>query len=327
MIARAHRASGETLAADFEAEAKFDALPVTRGETGVTAFLTVQEGCDKFCTFCVVPYTRGAEFSRPSAAIAREAEALAERGVRELTLLGQNVNAYENDAGGGLAALIRRLAGIPGIARIRYTTSHPRDMDADLIAAHGEIEALMPYLHLPVQSGSDRILKAMNRSHTIEDYLKTIARIRQARPDIALSGDFVVGFPGESEADFQATLDLVGQVRHASAFSFKYSRRPGTPAAAMAGQIDEAVKIERLARLQTLLESQQREFNAGQVGRTLPVLFEKKGRHPGQIIGRSPYLQAVHCEGSGGLIGQIAPVSIVTSAHMSLGGERVKAFA
>ena len=323
MIARVHRANGETLAADFEAQAKFDALPDLRGETGVTAFLTVQEGCDKFCTFCVVPYTRGAEYSRPSGDIEREARALAERGVREVTLLGQNVNAFANDEGGGLAGLIRRLARIPGLARIRYTTSHPRDMDDELIAAHGEVEALMPYLHLPVQSGSDKILKAMNRSHTTGNYLKTIERVRVARPDIALSGDFIVGFPGETDADFEATMSLVREVGHASAFSFKYSRRPGTPASAMAGQVAEEVKIERLARLQALLETQQRAFNADTVGRTVPVLFEKPGRHAGQMIGRSPYLQAVHCPGGLDLIGQIAPVTITLSAHMSLGGERV----
>ena len=327
MIARAHRANGETLAADFEAQAKFDALPIERGETGVTAFLTVQEGCDKFCTFCVVPYTRGAEYSRPSADIEREARALAAGGVREVTLLGQNVNAFQNDEGGGLAALVRRLARIPGLDRIRYTTSHPRDMDDALIAAHGEVEALMPYLHLPVQSGSDRILKAMNRAHTVDDYLTTIARVRAARPDIALSGDFIVGFPGETDADFEATLNLVRTVKHASAFSFKYSRRPGTPASAMAGQVAEEVKIDRLARLQAVLEAQQRAFNADMIGRTVPVLFEKPGRHTGQIIGRSPYLQAVHCDGGADLIGRIVPVTIASAAHMSLGGTRAGVFA
>jgi len=322
MIARAHRASGERLAADFEAQAKFDALP-ERGDTGVTAFLTIQEGCDRFCTFCVVPYTRGAEFSRAPGAIEAEARALAARGVREITLLGQNVNAYAGEGGVDLAALIARLARIPGIARLRYTTSHPADMGEALIAAHGEIDALMPYLHLPVQSGSDRILKAMNRAHDVAGYLRTLERVRAARPDIALSGDFIVGFPGETEADFEATLDLVREVRFASAFSFKYSRRPGTPASAMAGQVDEGVKTERLARLNALLEAQQRDFNAGMVGRTLPVLFEKPGRHPGQVVGRSPYLQAVHCEGPANLIGRIEPVVIDAAAHMSLSGARV----
>ena len=321
LIAKAHRARGERLATDFEAEAKFDSLPAERNPTGVTAFLTAQEGCDRFCTFCVVPYTRGAEFSRPAAAIEAEARSLAGRGVREVTLLGQNVNAYRDAAGTGLASLVRRLARIPGLARIRYTTSHPADMGEDLIAAHGEVEALMPYLHLPVQSGSDRVLKAMNRAHSVESYRRTVERIRAARPDIALSSDFIVGFPGESEVDFEATLDLVREVVFAGAFSFKYSRRPGTPAAAMPGQVDEAVKSERLARLQALLEAQQRAFNTAQVGRDLPVLFERPGRHPGQIIGRSPYLQAIHCDGGEALIGRIAPVRIVGAAHNSLAGD------
>ena len=319
LIARTHRARGERLAADFEPQDKFDVLgPVGRTPSGVTAFLTVQEGCDKFCTFCVVPYTRGGEWSRPPEAIEAEAQSLAAQGVREVTLLGQNVNAYAGE--GGLAALIRRLAKIPGLDRIRYTTSHPRDMDEALIAAHREVEALMPYLHLPVQSGSDKILKAMNRAHTAESYLRLIERIRAARPDIAISGDFIVGFPGERDADFEATLDLVRAVGHAGAFSFKYSRRPGTPAAAMPGQIAEAVKDERLARLNALLDEQARAFNASQVGATLPVLFERKGRHAGQLIGRSPYLQAVHAVAPDGLIGQIVPVRIESAARMSLGG-------
>ncbi len=322
LIARAHRSRGERLAADFEAEEKFDLLPMDRRPDGVTAFLTVQEGCDRFCTFCVVPYTRGAEFSRPAAAIEAEARRLVDKGVREITLLGQNVNAYHNDDGGGLAGLIRRLARIPGLARLRYTTSHPADMDEALIAAHGEVEVLMPYLHLPVQSGSDRILKAMNRAHTVDSYRRTIDRVRAARPDIALSCDFIVGFPGETDADFEASMTLIRDVGYASAFSFKYSRRPGTPAAAMAGQVDDAVKSERLAELQALLEAQQRRFNAGQIGRALPVLFEKPGRHSGQIIGRSPYLQAVHCQGSVDLIGRIESVRIFDSAHNSLTGLR-----
>ncbi|HEX3919389.1 MAG TPA: tRNA (N6-isopentenyl adenosine(37)-C2)-methylthiotransferase MiaB [Caulobacteraceae bacterium] len=323
LIARAHRAAGEALAADFAPQEKFDALPAGRAPTGVTAFLTVQEGCDKFCSFCVVPYTRGAEYSRPAAAIEAEAQGLAAQGVREVTLLGQNVNAYDDREGGGLAALVRRLARVPGLARIRYTTSHPRDMDDALIAAHGEVEALMPYLHLPVQAGSDRVLKAMNRGHSAEHYLRLVGRIRAARPDIALSGDFIVGFPGEREADFEATLQLVREVGYASAFSFKYSRRPGTPAAAMAGQVAEEVKAERLARLQALLEEQQAAFNAAQAGRVLSVLFEKPGRRPGQIAGRSPYLQPVHCEGEPGMIGQIAPVKIVSASRNSLAGEPI----
>ncbi|MEP6966581.1 MAG: tRNA (N6-isopentenyl adenosine(37)-C2)-methylthiotransferase MiaB [Pseudomonadota bacterium] len=325
LIALSHRATGERLAADFTPQEKFDALPAQREATGVTAFVTVQEGCDKFCTFCVVPYTRGAEFSRPAGAIEAEARALVAGGVREITLLGQNVNAYRNDLGGGLAALIRRLARIEGLDRIRYTTSHPRDMDQTLIDAHGEVGALMPYLHLPVQCGSDRVLKAMNRSHTAESYLRLIERIRAARPDIALSGDFIVGFPGEREVDFEATLALVREVGYAGAYSFKYSRRPGTPAAAMAGQVDEAAKRDRLARLQALLEAQQRAFNADLVGRTLPVLFEKPGRRAGQIVGRSPYLQAVHCEGRPDLIGRIAPVAIVSAGQNSLAGRRAPA--
>jgi tRNA-2-methylthio-N6-dimethylallyladenosine synthase len=319
LIARSHRARGERLSADFAAQDKFDALgPAGRHASGVTAFLTVQEGCDKFCSFCVVPYTRGPEWSRDSAAIEGEARELAAHGVREVTLLGQNVNAYAG--AGGLAALVRRLAAIPGLDRIRYTTSHPRDMDEALIAAHGEVEALMPYLHLPVQSGSDRILKAMNRAHTAESYLRLVEKVRAARPDIAISGDFIVGFPGERDSDFEATLNLVRDVGYATAFTFKYSRRPGTPAAAMPGQVDEAVKDARLARLNALLDEQARAFNANQVDRVLPVLFERAGRHPGQLIGRSPYLQAVHATASDRLVGQIVPVRIRSAARMSLAG-------
>jgi tRNA-2-methylthio-N6-dimethylallyladenosine synthase len=319
LIAKVHRARGERLSAEFAPEEKFDALPVERHASGVTAFLTVQEGCDKFCTFCVVPYTRGGEYSRPPEAIEAEARSLAEKGVREVTLLGQNVNAY----GGGLAALVRRLAKIPGLDRIRYTTSHPRDMDEDLIAAHAEVAELMPYLHLPVQSGSDRILKAMNRGHTAEHYLRLIERVRAARPDIAISGDFIVGFPGERDSDFEATMSLIREVGHASAFSFKYSRRPGTPASAMPGQVAEEVKDGRLARLQALIVEQQQAFNEGQVGRTVDVLFEKPGRHAGQIIGRSPYLQSVHIEAPQSLIGQIAPVRIDAAGRNSLAGSAV----
>jgi tRNA-2-methylthio-N6-dimethylallyladenosine synthase len=318
LIARTARKTGERLAADFAPEEKFDALPVEREARGVTAFLTVQEGCDKFCTFCVVPYTRGGEYSRPVEAIVEEARRLADQGVREVTLLGQNVNAYAGE--GGLAGLVRRLARIEGLDRIRYTTSHPRDMDEALIRAHAEVEQLMPYLHLPVQAGSDRVLRAMNRQHTADSYLKLVERIRAARPDLALSGDFIVGFPGESGQDFEATLDLARAARYASAFSFKYSRRPGTPASAMPGQVDEAVKEERLARLQALLAEQQRAFNAAQTGRILQVLFERPGRHAGQLIGRSPYLQAVHAQAPAGLIGQIVPVRIEAAARMSLAG-------
>ncbi|UTP39620.1 tRNA (N6-isopentenyl adenosine(37)-C2)-methylthiotransferase MiaB [Phenylobacterium sp. LH3H17] len=318
LIARTHRARGERLAADFAADEKFDALPTERHPTGVTAFLTVQEGCDKFCTFCVVPYTRGGEWSRPVETILAEARSLAEQGVREVTLLGQNVNAYAGE--GGLAGLARKLARIEGLDRIRYTTSHPADMDQALIDAHAELPQLMPYLHLPVQSGSDKILKAMNRAHNAESYLRLVEKIRAARPDIAMSGDFIVGFPGERDVDFEATLSLVREVGYAAAFSFKYSRRPGTPAAAMPGQVAEEVKDERLARLNALLDEQQKAFNLSQVGKVLPVLFERSGRHPGQLSGRSPYLQAVHCDGPDRLIGKIVPVRIEAAAKMSLAG-------
>jgi tRNA-2-methylthio-N6-dimethylallyladenosine synthase len=320
LIARASRAKGERLAADFAPEAKFDRLEgAARRPSGYSAFLTVQEGCDKFCTFCVVPYTRGAEWSRPAGAIINEAIALADQGVREITLLGQNVNAYAHE-GWTLARLIRALAGVPGVDRIRYTTSHPRDMGDDLFAAHAEVEALMPYLHLPVQSGSDRVLKAMNRAHTADSYLRTIERMRAARPDIAISGDFIVGFPGETDAEFEATLALVRAVGHASAYAFKYSPRPGTPAAGMGRQVPEAVKDERLQRLQALLETQMGEFNAAQVGRTVDVLFDRRGRRPGQIAGKSPYLQSVHLLAPDSLLGQIAPVTITAAASRSLTG-------
>ena len=323
LIAKTHRGRGEQLAAEFAPEAKFDALATERRPSGVAAFLTVQEGCDKFCTFCVVPYTRGAEYSRAAAQIEAEARSLAAEGVREVTLLGQNVNAYLDSDGVTLAGLIRRLAGIEGLARLRYTTSHPRDMTDDLIAAHSEVPALAPYLHLPVQSGSDRILRAMNRGHDAETYLKLIERVRAARPDIALSGDFIVGFPGEREADFEATLALARKVGYASAFSFKYSRRPGTPGAAMPGQVAEAEKESRLARLQAVLNESREAFNAAMVGRETEVLFEGPGRHAGQIVGRSPYLQAVHCEGDVRLVGRIAPVIIRATHANSLAGERV----
>jgi tRNA-2-methylthio-N6-dimethylallyladenosine synthase len=318
LIARTHRAKGERLSADFAPQAKFDRLGSDRRPSGVTAFLTIQEGCDKFCTFCVVPYTRGAEFSRPEEAVLAEARSLAGQGVREVTLLGQNVNAYGGE--GGLAGLVRRLAQIEGLERIRYTTSHPADMDEALIEAHGEVEALMPYLHLPVQAGSDKILRAMNRAHTAESYLRLVEKIRRARPDMAMAGDFIVGFPGERDSDFEATLQLVAEVGYAGAFSFKYSRRPGTPAAALPGQVAEEVKEERLARLNALLDEQQSAFNESQVGKTLPVLFERAGRHPGQLSGRSPYLQAVHVSGPDHLIGQIVPVRIESAAKMSLAG-------
>ena len=328
LIAKAHRARGERLAADFDAEEKFDALPEGRKVSGVTAFLTVQEGCDRFCTFCVVPYTRGAEYSRPAGAIEAEARSLVEGGVREITLLGQNVNAYHAEETAGpvaLADLMRRLAEIPGMARLRYTTSHPNDMTDALIAAHAEIPAVMPYLHLPVQSGSDRILKAMNRRHTAASYVRLVERLRAARPDLALSGDFIVGFPGETEADFEATLALVRQVTYAGAFTFKYSRRPGTPAAGADQQVPEAVKAERLARLNALLEDQRQAFNRSKIGTVMPILFERQGRHAGQLIGRSPWLQSVWTEAPETLMGQIAEVEITDVGPNSLVGRRLGA--
>ena len=331
LLARAARKRGERLAADFEAQTKFDSLPAERAVTGVTAFLTVQEGCDKFCSFCVVPYTRGAEWSRPAEAVLEEARALADKGVREVTLLGQNVNAYDGAGADGsvwtLAKLARAIAEIPGLDRIRYTTSHPNDMGEDLIAAHAEVEALMPYLHLPVQSGSDRILRLMNRKHSAESYLRVIEKIRAARPDMAISGDFIVGFPGETEKDFEDTMRLVREVGYASAFSFRYSRRPGTPAASMPGQVPDEVAEDRLQRLQALLVELQTAFNASQAGRTLNVLFEKPGRHRQQAIGRSPYLQSVHVEDARDLIGRIVPVRITTGQQNSLTGELIREYA
>ena len=313
LIARISREKGHALDTDFPVEEKFDTLPEDVATSGPTAFLTVQEGCDKFCTFCVVPYTRGAEYSRPAAQIEREARKLAEKGVREITLLGQNVNAYSGEGPDGeawsLARLIRKLATIKGLDRIRYTTSHPRDMRNDLIEAHRDIQALMPYLHLPVQSGSDRILQAMNRQHTRDDYMHLVDRIRAARPDLALSSDFIVGFPGETDKDFADTMKLARDVGYASHFSFKYSPRPGTPAATQK-QIAEDVKSARLEELQTLLFAQQRNFNESCEGKTMDVLFEKKGRHGHQAIGRSPFLQPVHAEDADHLLGQIVRVKI-----------------
>ncbi|HRO33762.1 MAG TPA: tRNA (N6-isopentenyl adenosine(37)-C2)-methylthiotransferase MiaB [Brevundimonas sp.] len=324
LLTRTARGRGERIGADFAPVDKFDALPAARGVDGVTAFLTVQEGCDKFCTFCVVPYTRGAEWSRPVAAVLAEARALADKGVRELTLLGQNVNAYDGEGPDGkpstLARLAYALAEIPGIDRIRYTTSHPNDMSDELIAAHGDLDALMPYLHLPVQSGSDRILRLMNRKHGRTKYFELIDRIRQARPDMAMSGDFIVGFPGETDRDFEDTMDLVARVNYASAFSFIYSPRPGTPAATMAVQVPTDVAKARLHALQQQLIQQQVAFNESQAGKTLPVLFEKIGRHRQQAIGRSPYLQSVHVEDARHLIGRIVPVTILSGQQNSLTG-------
>ena len=308
---------GQTaLDTDFPAEDKFDHLKGRpKMKRAPAAFLTVQEGCDKFCAFCVVPYTRGAEVSRPAEKVLAEARDLVERGVREVTLLGQNVNAYHG--GMTLAGLIRDLAKIDGLERIRYTTSHPNDMGDDLIAAHGEIDKLMPYLHLPVQSGSDHILKRMNRSHTAESYLALIERIRAARPDIVLSGDFIVGFPEESDADFEATMELVRQVRYGYAYSFKYSTRPGTPAAERP-LVDPAVADERLQRLQALITQHQQEIQQSMVGREVSVLVEKKGRLPGQMLGKSDYLHAVHIENSSAAIGDIQRVRITESKTNSL---------
>jgi len=319
LIARAARKTGERLAADFTAQEKFDALPA-RAPDGVTAFLSIQEGCDKFCTFCVVPYTRGAEYSRPLADVLAEARSLADRGVREITLLGQNVNAYHG--GATFVNLLNALARIDGIERLRYMTSHPVEMTDDLIALHGEEPKLMPFLHLPVQSGADRILKAMNRKHDGTFYRDIIERLRKVRPDIALSTDFIVGFPGERDQDFEETMQLVRDIGFASAYSFKYSPRPGTPAAAMMGQVSEDVKTERLARLQELLFAQQTAFNKSQTGRTLPVLVTGNGRRPGQKHGRSPYLQSVHFDDTQARDGDIVAVRILSASQNSLAGER-----
>jgi tRNA-2-methylthio-N6-dimethylallyladenosine synthase len=316
---------------DFTVEDKFAALPAPNAEQirarGVSAFVTVQEGCDKFCSFCVVPYTRGAEASRKVEDIVTESENLISAGVREITLIGQNVNAYRGEGGDGrewpLERLLERVARIPGLARLRYTTSHPLDMSQGLIDAHGAIESLMPYLHLPAQSGSDRVLRAMNRRHSANDYLDIVARLRKARPDIALSSDFIVGFPGETDADLEETLDLIRAVGFASTFSFKYSPRPGTPGAERADQIDDEAKRGRLARLQELVEAQRQSFNAATVGRTIDVLFEKPGRHEGQIAGKSPYMQAVHVNGPAKLIGRVASAAIVAAGSNSLAGRLV----
>jgi tRNA-2-methylthio-N6-dimethylallyladenosine synthase len=327
MIARLARGAGERVEADFPALEKFDALPEAVSDTGVSAFLTVQEGCDKFCTFCVVPYTRGPEHSRPPEKILAEARALSARGAREIVLLGQNVNAYRGtDVQGeswSLARLIDALAEIDDVLRIRYMTSHPRDMGDDLIEAHGRIKKLMPFLHLPVQSGSDTVLKAMNRQHGADDYRRLIARIRQARPDMAFSSDFIVGFPGETDEAFETTLQLVRDIEYAQCFSFKYSARPGTPAAAAKKQIAEGVKAERLDRLQKLLLTQQDAANLAVIGKTLDVLFEKLGRNPGQIVGRTPHLQPVHVEAPASLIGQIRSVRIEALFGNSLRGSLI----
>ncbi|HEX8838903.1 MAG TPA: tRNA (N6-isopentenyl adenosine(37)-C2)-methylthiotransferase MiaB [Sphingomicrobium sp.] len=324
MVAQASRGA-RPVDTDMPAISKFDALP-TRKRATPSAFLTVQEGCDKFCTYCVVPYTRGAEISRPWNDIVTEAQALVDGGAREIVLLGQNVNAWaEGDR--GLAQLIRALARIDGLERIRYTTSHPVNMSDELIAAHGEVDKLMPYLHLPVQSGSSRILKAMNRSHTAETYLATIEKMRAARPDIAISGDFIVGFPGETEEDFEATLQIVDAVRYASAYSFKYSPRPGTPAASMEDQISRDIMDDRLQRLQARITEHQLAFNRSKIGTDTQVLVERRGKLPGQMIGRSPWLQSVHVQ-TAAQAGEIVDVTLVGAGPNSMTGaerERVAA--
>jgi tRNA-2-methylthio-N6-dimethylallyladenosine synthase len=335
LLGRANRdlmATGRSrvVAVDLATDEKFDRLPEEAAPQGASAFLTIQEGCDKFCSFCVVPYTRGAEFSRPVADVLAEARRMVAGGAAEITLLGQNVNAYHgrDEAGGtaGLGALMRELAEIDGLERLRYTTSHPRDVDADLIAAHRDVPQIMPFLHLPVQSGSDRILKAMNRRHTADRYREIVADLRAARPDLALSSDFIVGYPGETEADFEATMDLVREIGFSMAYSFKYSPRPGTPAADLEDQVPEAEKSRRLAVLQAELTRQQEAFNAACVGRTLPVLLEREGRHGGQLVGRTPYMQAVSVEtgsNEGPLKGTIWDVEIDAVFANSLHGRLV----
>jgi len=333
MIAQAERSTinrergAGILDIEFPAVPKFDHLPGVRSKaasTERTAFLTIQEGCDKFCAFCVVPYTRGVEYSRPGEAILTECQQLVDGGVLEVTLLGQNVNAYHgNTPSGGtwnLAELIVQLADIDGLQRIRYTTSHPRDMDEQLFEVHDSCDKLMPYLHLPAQSGSDPILAAMNRGYTSDDYLAIVARLRDARPDIALSGDFIVGFPGETDEDFEATMDLVRCVTYSQAYSFKYSPRPGTPAALLESQVPDNVSADRLQRLRELLDFQQKTFNQDLVGRHLPILFDRVGRRPGQLVGRSPFMQAVHIDGSSNLLGEIVDVTIDAVHANSLAG-------
>jgi tRNA-2-methylthio-N6-dimethylallyladenosine synthase len=325
LVAKAESGQKGIVATDFPAEDKFAQLPQRARRTNKpSAFVTVQEGCDKFCTFCVVPYTRGSEYSRAPSEIVAEAERLAAQGACEITLLGQNVNAYHGRGPDGrswsLARLLRRLAEVPAIARLRFTTSHPLDMDDELIALFGEEPKLMPYLHLPFQSGSDRILKKMNRKHAVADYETVIAKVRAACPDIALSTDIIVGFPGETDSDFADTMALAERTRFAQAFTFKYSARPGTPASSLTGQVPEPAKHERLRQLQGLIDRHRRAFDLAAVGRRLPVLFEAKGRKPGQVAGRSPYLQPVYLEGPETLIGRIAPVDILAASPNSLTG-------
>ncbi len=324
MVARAERSAGAQLDTDFPAEPKFDYLPEPGAGGQASAFLTVQEGCDKFCAFCVVPYTRGSEYSRPAAHILADARALVAEGVREITLLGQNVNAYHGrpPRGGkgawGLGRLISELAEIEGLARLRYTTSYPADVDDGLIAAHRDVPQLMPFLHLPVQSGSDRVLAAMNRRHTADEYRALADRLKEARPDLALSSDFIVGFPGESDADFSDTLELVDAIGFVQAYSFKYSPRPGTPAATLEAQVPERLKAERLAALRERLDFQQRAFNENSVGKIMPVLFDRPGRRQGQWVGRSPYMQPVHVTAPATVLGSVASVRIEAGYANSL---------
>lgn len=333
MIAKAHRAGNEKsrgiLMTDFPAEDKFDHLPQVTKREGYSAFLSIQEGCDKFCTYCVVPYTRGAEFSRPTDQVLKEARELVAQGAMEITLLGQNVNAYHGDDGRGgewsLGRLIRELAEIDGLERIRYTTSYPAEVDDDLISAHAEVPQLMPYLHLPIQAGSNRVLAAMNRNHTREQYLETIAKLKAARPDLALSSDFIVGFPGENERDFEDTLDIIRQVKFILAFSFVYSPRPGTPAATMDLQVDKDVANHRLQVLQKLLMDVQTEFNDSCVGKKFPILLEREGRREGQLVGRSPYMQPVHVKAPLDLIGKIVDLEIISARPNSLEAQLVNA--
>jgi tRNA-2-methylthio-N6-dimethylallyladenosine synthase len=328
LLARA-KSHGRAVETEFPVEDKFGFLAPPKPEAirarGVSSFVTVQEGCDKFCTFCVVPYTRGAEVSRPVAKIVDDVLRLADNGVREITLIGQNVNAYHGEGPGGrtwsLGALLHRLAAIPGIARLRYSTSHPRDVDDTLIEAHRDLPELMPFVHLPVQSGSDRILAAMNRKHSADDYRRVIDRFRAVRQDIAFSSDFIVGFPTETEEDFAATLALVRQIGYAGAYSFKYSPRPGTPAADMQETVSAAEMDERLVRLQELIDGQQAAFNLAAIGSTVDVLFERAARNPGQIVGRTAYLQPAHVMASPDIIGQVLPVTIASLERYSLLGE------
>jgi tRNA-2-methylthio-N6-dimethylallyladenosine synthase len=324
LVAKAARERGHFLNLDFPAEPKFDMLPEDSQAQGVSAFLAIQEGCDKFCTFCVVPYTRGAEYSRPVSDIYREAQRMAAQGAQEITLLGQNVNAYHGVGESAediwpLGKLIRQLATIDGVSRIRYTTSHPRDMMDELIEAHGSIPKLMPFLHLPIQSGSDKILKEMNRKHSRGEYLDVIARLRAARPDIAFSSDFIVGFPGETEEDFSETLAIVREVGYAQCYSFAYSPRPGTPASVKTTQVPQEVKLERLARLQAAISEQQLAFNKQTVGQVMDVLFDRPGKYAGQMIGRSPYMQSVHVHNASAYAGKMVTVTVTEAFEHSVG--------